>query len=188
MPRALATAAAAAAALALAAPPARADPPAAEGRVETDAGQVELLSRPLRAGDRIDLPEGYLIVEESGPEDEQVGSFGVVAAESFAGSAAAGPAETADAAEPGDAPPPEAGAPACAGERAAYLAELWRASGIDVKDPPALLRGLEAGAAGPATGYYWFALATDPFRPLAYSSELRSRADALVKCVRAHGG
>jgi hypothetical protein len=57
-------------------------------------------------------------------------------------------------------------------------------SGIDVKDPVALLEGLEAGGAGPLTGYYWFALATDAFRPLAWSSELRSRADALARCAR----
>lgn len=183
MPRALL----AAAALVLAAPPARADPPAAEGRVEADAGQVELLGRPLRAGDRVDVPEGYLIVEGSGPEEDAVGSFGVVPAAELAAGTEASPAEP-DAAGPADAQPPAPAAEACAPERAAYLAELWRASGIEVKDPPALLEGLEAGAVGPATGYWWFALGTDAFRPLAWSSELRSRAHALVTCVHAHAG
>jgi hypothetical protein len=76
------------------------------------------------------------------------------------------------------------GAPPCRTERAAYLRELWKTSGIDVKDPDALLAGLEAGDSGPASGYYWFALATDPFRPLAWSSDLRDRAEALARCVR----
>lgn len=177
--------AAAAAALALATPARGADPAPAQGRIETDLGQFEILGRPLRAGDRIDLPEGYLVVEEPAPDDGQAGSFGVVAAESFAGSAPSAPAVAAEADAPADAAP---GGPDCTPERAAYLAELWRSSGIEVKDPAALLAGLQAGAAGPASGYSWFALATDPFRPLAWSSELRARADALVKCVRAHPG
>jgi hypothetical protein len=177
-------AAALAAALTLAARPGRADPAPAAGRIETEDSRFELLGRPLRAGDRIDTPEGYLIVEESGPEDGQAGSFGVVPAESFSAASASAPA-TADASAPADAAP---GGPACASERTAYLSELWRASGIEVKDPAALLEGLQAGATGPAAGFYWFALASDAFRPLAWSSELRSRADALARCVRAHPG
>lgn len=174
-----------AAALALAAPVARADPPAASGRIEAGDSRIEILGRPLRAGDRIDLPEGYLVVEESGPDDGQVGSFGVVPAESLSQAAPASTAAGAAAGDPADASP-EPGGEACRAERSAYLSELWRLSGIDVKDPAALLEGLQAGASGPATGFYWFALASDPFRPLAASSELRSRAEALARCVRAH--
>lgn len=185
MSRPLAVAAAVTAALVLAVPPAaRADPPAASGRVEGGDARFEVLGRPLRAGDRIELPEGYLVVEESGPEDGQAGSFGVVPAESFAATAAE-PVLVAEAQPPAEALP---GGAECRGERAAYLAELWRGSGIDVKDPVALLDGLQGGATGPSTGFWWFALASDAFRPLAWSSELRARADALARCVRAHGG
>jgi hypothetical protein len=175
---------AAAAAAVLAASPVRADPPA--GRIESEDGHFEILGRPLRAGDRIDLPEGHLIVEESGPEDDQVGSFGVVSADAPAAGTSA-PALEAEAGGPADAPPAPGGV-ACRPERAAYLAELWRASGIEVKDPVALLEGLEGGANGPGTGFYWFALASDAFRPLAWSSDLRARADALARCVRGQGG
>jgi hypothetical protein len=179
--------AAATLAVALGAPPARAEPPVPAGQIEAGDSRFEILGRPLRAGDRIDLPEGYLVVEESGPDDGQAGSFGVVPAETFAAGSAAEPAAPEEANAPADAAP--GGAAACTAERSAYLAELWRASGIiDVKDPAALLEGLQGGATGPATGYYWFALATDAFRNLAWSSELRSRANALASCVRAHPG
>ena len=57
-----------------------------------------------------------------------------------------------------------------------------------MKDPAALLEGLQGGASGPAAGFYWFALSTDAFRNLAWSTELRSRADALARCVRANAG
>ena len=177
----------AAALVTAAATPARAAPPRAEGRIESDEGRVELLGRPLRAGDRIDLPEGFLRVEEDVPEHGEVGSFAVVSAEAFQGTAPTSASEPVSAAEPAEADATAlaaAGGPACRSERAAYLSELWRMSGIDVKDPVALLEGLEAGGAGPLTGYYWFALATDAFRPLAWSSELRSRADALARCAR----
>ncbi len=164
--------------------------PPAEGRIESDEGRIEILGRPLRAGDRIELPEGYLQVEEQGTEDGEVGSFGVVSAGSFAAVAPA-PAPAASAGEPADAGASPGGAAACGKERAAYLAELWRQSGIDfghrsddpLLDPAAILDGLQSGT-GAATGYYWFAIATDPFRPLAWSSELRDRAKALVRCMR----
>jgi hypothetical protein len=42
---------------------------------------------------------------------------------------------------------------------------------------------MRAGGSG-LNGYYWFASATDAFRPLAWSSELRSRADDLARCAR----
>ncbi len=163
--------------------------PPAEGRIESDGGRIEILGRPLRAGDRIELPEGYLQIEDEGTEEGQVGSFGVVSAGSFAAVAPA-PALTAAVGEPADAGAAPVG-PACGKERSAYLAELWRESGIDfgyrsddpLLDPAAILDGLQSGTGAP-TGYYWFALATDAFRPLAWSSELRDRAKALVRCVR----
>ncbi|HEY6100788.1 MAG TPA: hypothetical protein VIW03_15225 [Anaeromyxobacter sp.] len=160
---------------------ARADPPRAEGRIDTDEGHVEILGHAVRVGERVELPEGFIRVEEKGTEDEQVGSFTVVPAETFAAAAVAAPAD--DAAEGEPAARPEE-APACRAERDAYLAELWKQSGIEVTAPSALLEGLEGGARGPETGYYWFTLATDAFRPLAWSSDLRARADALARCVR----
>ncbi len=184
MPRTLALAAALAALAALTLPaPTRAEAPA-DGRIETDTGRFEILGRPVRVGEKIELPEGWLRVEEAGTEDGEVGSFGVVSAESF-GSAGPELAALAPAGAPADSAP---GGAACRAERSAYLAELWRASGVDVKDPAALLDGLQGGTTGPGAGFYWFALATDAFRPLAWSSELRARADALARCVRGQGG
>ncbi len=168
----------------LAVPLAAAAPPVAGGRIETPEGEVEILGRPLRAGDRIELPEGYLQVEEDATDAGEVGSFSVVSSEAFAAAVPALPppaaADAPAAAQPGGSP--------CKDERRAYLAELWHESGIEVSDPAAVVEGLEAGAAGPATGYYWFAEATDAFRPLAWSSELRARADALARCVRRNEG
>jgi hypothetical protein len=163
----------------------RADPPRAEGRIDTDEGRVEILGRPVRVGENLELPEGYIRVEEKGTEDEEVGSFTVLPAEALA-SAAASASESAPSDEPSaqDPAPRTAERPACRPERAAYLAELWKQSGIEVAHPDALLEGLEAGDRGPQAGYYWFAMATDAFRPLAWSSSLRARADALVRCVR----
>jgi hypothetical protein len=158
----------------------RADP--AAGRIETDEGTIEILGRPVKVGEKIETPEGFIRVEEAGPEDGQVGSFGVVSAASFGAGADAG--ATAPAAAASDPASRPAKPSDCRKQRAAYLAELWRASGIEVSSPDALIEGLEAGASGPATGYAWFALATDPFRALAWSSELRDRAEALARCVR----
>jgi hypothetical protein len=156
--------------------------PRAGGRIESDEARIEILGRPVRVGERIELPEGFLRVEEKGREDGQVGSFTVIAAESFAPGSDT-PAAAAGAADPG--PASSASEPECRAERAAYLAELWKQSGIEgISDPVALLEGLQAGATGPATGFYWFALSTDAFRTLAWSSELRSRANALARCVR----
>jgi hypothetical protein len=167
--------------------------PPAEGRIESDGSRLEILGQPVRVGETIQLPEGFIRVEEAGTEDEQVGSFMVVSAEEFRASApatrAGASADPAAVTGPAAAGTGSTGAPArpCRTEKAAYLSELWKASGIEVKDPQAVLEGLEAGSRGPATGFYWFALATDPFRPLAWSSELRSRADALARCVKEHG-
>jgi hypothetical protein len=155
--------------------------PRAEGRIESDQARTEILGRPVRVGERIELPEGFLRVEEEGTEDREVGSFTVVSAESFGDAVAPVPGVPGGPSDPAAAAP---GTPACRAERTAYLAQLWKESGIEVKDPAALLEGLQAGASGPAAGFYWFALQTDAFRPLAWSSELRSRADALARCVR----
>lgn len=176
-----------------------ADPPdgSAEGSIETDSGRTEVLSRRVPVGRRIELPEGWYRVEEEGTEDRAVGSFTVV-----------GPSEDRPSI-PGETAPPGVGAGAeaqgvtepratepratesapsmagaCVAQRSAFFRELWRESGIEVEDPAALLDGLDAGASGPATGYYWFALQTDAFRNLAWSTELRDRAKALVRCVR----
>lgn len=169
--------------LSLAAPAtARAQSPVrAEGRIVSDEGRTEILGRPIRAGEKIELPEGFIRVEEEGTEDGEVGSFTVVSAESFADTVpvATGPGVAAE-----DPAPRPAGARDCRAERARYLSELWRLSGIEVRSPDAVIEGLEGAAGGPEAGFYWFALATDPFRPLAWSSELRGRADALARCVR----
>jgi hypothetical protein len=159
---------------------ARPEPPRAEGRIVSDEGRTEILGRALRVGERLELPEGYIQIDEQGTEDEQVGSFTVVPAESFGavaevasvGAEASDPAQRVETARD------------CAPERARYIAELWRLSGIEVASPDAVIEGLEGKGAGPDAGFYWFALATDPFRPLAWSSELRGRADALARCVR----
>ncbi len=171
-------------AAALAAPPAvRADPASEEGRVETDAGTIELLGRPVKVGEKVETPEGWIRVEDAGPEDGEVGSFSVVPAESLgaadAARSAAGPVAAAGDPANGRAAPRD-----CREERSAYLAELWHESGIEFSAPDAVVDGLAAGSTGPATGYAWFAASTDAFRPLAWSSELRARARALVHCVR----
>jgi hypothetical protein len=159
----------------------RAELPRAEGRIETDEGSVEILGRPVRVGERVDLPEGWFRVEEIGTEDGEVGSFAVVPVETFDASA---PAVTGTA-EAGDPAPSRPRARDCRAERSAYLAELWRQSGIEFSSPAALIDGLEGRvASGPALGFYWFARQTDPFRPLAWSSNLRDRAEALARCVR----
>lgn len=97
-------AAALATALAAVPPTSRAEPPTAAGRIETEGGRFEILGRPLRAGDRIELPEGYLVVEESAPDDGQAGSFGVVPAASLATTAPEPPVR-AEAGGPADAGP-----------------------------------------------------------------------------------
>jgi hypothetical protein len=192
------TAAALCLALCLSLPPAaRAQPPIAEGRIVSDTGRTEILGRPVRVGETIELPEGFIRVEEEGIEDRDVGSFTVLPAESFArmgeawaspeplepGRAFAGVVEGAEARAHAGAPVRRPG-PDCRTERARYLSELWRISGIEVSDPDALMEGLEGADRGSTAGFYWFALATDPFRPLAWSSELRGRAEALARCVR----
>lgn len=159
----------------------RAEPPPAEGRIVTDQGKAEILGRPVRVGERVDLPEGWFRVEEAGPEDAEVGSFSVVPVEAFATATAPAVTDAAAASDPAPARPHRRD---CRAERSAYLAELWRTSGIEYASPGALIDALEGPAGGPAAGFYWFALATDPFRPLAWSSELRSRADALARCAQ----
>lgn len=165
----------------------------AEGTIETDTGRVELLSEPVPVGRRIELPEGWYQVEAEGDEDGAVGSFTVLQAGT--GSSTPEPSPPGAVAELQQ-PPPEvrpspgpAASPAlaCRAQRSAFYRELWRQSGVEVDDPDALLDGLDAGTSGPAAGYYWFALQADPFRNLAWSSELRGRANELVRCVREAG-
>ncbi len=183
--------------LALVAPAHAADPGRAEGTIEMDGGtRVEVLSRKVPVGQRIDLPEGWYRVEEEGVEDQEVGSFTIEPSRSE--QVAAAPAEPAPAAsvppppaEPAAASPAAFAATAlaqpdaCRRERTAYLRELWRESGIEVSDPDALVRGLDAGSSGPGAAFLWSALSMDAFRNLAWSSELRSRAQDLVHCVNA---
>ncbi|HET8540229.1 MAG TPA: hypothetical protein VFL83_10195 [Anaeromyxobacter sp.] len=169
-------------AVALAAPATAPAAPTAAGRIQTDEATIEILGRPVKVGEKVETPEGWLRVEEAGPEDGEVGSFAVVAADSFGAPAAAASADgVASAGAPADRKPASRD---CRAERSAYLSELWRASGIEVSRPDAVIEGLEAGSAGPAAGFAWFALATDAFRPLAWSSALRARAEALARCVR----
>jgi hypothetical protein len=156
----------------------------ASGGIQTDEGRIEILGRRIPVGRRIETPEGWFRVEEAGPEDDRVGSFAVVSAASFAAFGAESEGEPAPGAgEPAPAAP--AAGPDCRTERSAYLAELWRMSGIeDVKDPEAVIRGLEGDTFAPGLGL-WLALSTDPIRPLAWSSALRDRAAALARCERA---
>jgi hypothetical protein len=172
----------AAAALLLALPSAAAEPPRAEGRIESDEARVEILGRAYRVGETIQLPEGYIRVEESGPEDEEVGSFSVVPASTLASVelAAAGEEATGEGPAAASAPRP----PACRAERAAYLAEVWKASGIEVSDPAAFLAAFEGSPGNPGVASLWFALSTDAFRPLAWSSDARAKASALARCMR----
>jgi len=181
--------------LVLLASPARAeDVGGADGTIETGNGRVELLARRIPVGERIELPEGWYRVEEEGVEDQEAGSFTV----SDEG-ASAGPAPEASPSAPPRRGAQVPGTPAslvplavavrtaCRDERNAYLRELWHESGIEVDDPDAVLRGLDSGAYGPGTGYYWFAFSTDAFRNLAWSTDLRDRAKDLARCVEAQG-
>ncbi len=176
------------------APPARgADAARAEGTIEIDGNtRVEVLSRKVPVGQRIDLPEGWYRVEEEGVEDGEVGSFTVASArsEEVAPAPAAPASAPPAAAEPSASPAAFAAASlgqadACRRARSAYLRELWRESGIEVSDPDALVRGLDAASSGPGAAFLWSALSMDAFRNLAWSSELRSRAQDLVHCVNA---
>jgi hypothetical protein len=171
-----------------------ADAATVEGTIEVGSGHTEVLSKPLPVGKRIELPEGWFRVEEGGVEDGRVGSFTIMSSsdeEETPSDAptiarADAPALAAEVAAPARAVP-QAAASSCRAERNAYLRQLWKESGIEVSDPDALLEGLDAGS-GPATGYYWFAIATDAFRNLAFSSDLRGRAEELVRCIRVARG
>lgn len=179
--------------LALSSPAGAADPARAEGTIDLGGDvRVEVLSKKVPVGQRIDLPEGWYRVEEEGSEDGQVGSFtvasvGTTEAASGTGASAAPPAPPAPDSPAAFAATALSRSDSCRAERNAYLRELWHASGIEVDDPDALLRGLEAGDRGPAAGYFWFALSTDAFRNLAWSSDLRGRARDLARCVNERG-
>jgi hypothetical protein len=165
------------------------EPPRAEGRIEAGDARVEILGRPYRVAETIQLPEGYLRVEEAGPEDEEVGSFTVVPASAPTSLAAAVAAVSAPAGTPGAfpgelPPPPPPAAIRCRAERAAFLAEIWKGSGIEVQDPEAFLEAFEGAGFDLDLAKLWFSLSTDAFRPLAWSSEARGKAKALSRCVR----
>lgn len=160
----------------------------AQGTIETDEGRAEVLAGKMPVGKRIELPEGWYMVEEEGTEDGEVGSFTIMprvaAAPDPEGARPSAPPRPVASAPAGILPEDPSMAGACRPERNAYLRQLWKESGIEQDDPEALIAGLDAGGSGPATGFYWFALQVDPFRNLAWSSDLRSRADALVRCMR----
>lgn len=163
--------------------PAAAEPPRAEGRIESDEARVEILGRAYRVGETIQLPEGFIRIDEAGPEDEEVGSFSVVPAATVAARAAARGGEVGTAGEPaGRSESPRVAS--CRAERAAYLAEVWKGSGIEVADPAAFLEAFEGSPGNPDVASLWFALSTDAFRPLAWSSDARAKADALARCMR----
>lgn len=189
-------------AAALAALPAgsRPQPPLAEGSIDTGTARVEVLGRHYSPGDTIELPEGYLRVEEAGPEDADIGSFSVVPAatiamadaapagaqrtESARGVAAVIPFPRREREEEGAAPAPARVGPDCSAERAAYLAEIWKQSGIELSDPQGFVAGLERTDEGADLTLAWFALSTDAFRTLAWSSDARAKAAALARCAR----
>lgn len=175
--------------LAVVAPP-RAAEPRPEGTLEAGEARAEVLSKPLPVGKRIELPEGWFQVEEEGTEDRNVGSFTIAEArpapeaDATPAPAAAPTARATSGSGPGVLPAAPTAAAACRPERNAYLRQVWKEAGIDVEDPEALIAGLDAGTSGPGTAYYWFALQVDPFRNLAFSSDLRDRARDLQRCMR----
>jgi hypothetical protein len=188
--------AAALAALPLASRP---EQPRAEGSIEAGDARVEVLGRHYAPGDTIELPEGYLRVEEA-PEDGEVGSFTVVPAatltragaaparaqriEPAAGAGTVIPFPMREREEERAAPAPARAGPDCNAERAAYLAEIWKQSGIELSDPQGFLAGLEQTEEGADLTLAWFALSTDAFRTLAWSSDARAKASALARCAQ----
>lgn len=177
----------------LAAPAARAQDQAQIGFVESDETRVEVLAAPARVGERIERPEGWYRVEEAGPEDGEVGSFGIVPAVATDGDEEEASAQEQAGLRPGEripAPEPLRGeGPAyalldpCRAERTAYLRTLLRTEGIDVSDPVGLMEGLEGEGFAPGFNWFWLSLRTDPIRPLAWNSDLRSAADRLARCA-----
>lgn len=175
----------------------RPEPPLAEGSIEAENARVEVLGRHYAPGDTIELPEGYLRVEEAGPEDAEIGSFSIVPAATIARADAA-PERATRAMGTGSGvqeglvmreeesvePAPGRAVPACSAERAAYLAEIWKQSGIEVSDPEGFLAGLEQTEEGADLVLAWFALSTDAFRTLAWSSDARAKATALARCAQ----
>jgi hypothetical protein len=163
-------------------------PRAAGGFVASDEVRVDVLTTSARVGERIERPEGWYRVEESGPEDGQVGSFGIVPA------AASEPAEGGELGPPGGeripAPFDPMGAGAvyaladpCRAERNAYLRELLETEGIELDDPVGLMEGLEGDAFARGFNWFWLSLRVDPIRPLAWNSDLRTLADRLARCA-----
>ena len=60
----------------------------------------------------------------------------------------------------------------------------WKGSGIEVSDPAAFLEAFEGSSGNPNLASLWFALSTDVFRPLAWSSDARAKATELARCMR----
>jgi hypothetical protein len=163
-------------------------PPTAGGFVASAEVRVDVLAAPARVGERIERPEGWYRVEESGPEDGQVGSFGIVPA------AASEPAEAGELGSPGGeripapfdpmgAGPVYAVADPCRAERTAYLRELLETEGIELDDPVGLMEGLEGDVFAPGFNWFWLSLRVDPIRPLAWNSDLRTLAERLARCA-----
>jgi len=185
-----------AAALALLPAVARPEQARAEGNIDAGDARVELLGRTYAAGDTIELPEGYLRVEEDGPADGEIGSFAIVPAATIARANAVperathpmgtGSGERAEPAarEEGVAPAPGRAEPDCSADRAAYLAEIWKQSGIELSDPQGFIAGLAQTEEGADLTLAWFALSTDAFRTLAWSSDARAKATALARCAQ----
>ena len=160
-------------------------PPQAGGRIESRRGTIEILGRPVRVGDRIELPGG-LPAGRGGRDRGRRRRLvhrrllrGVRRGGTPRSPPPGGATEPAAGASP--APVPQGRAPRVPRRAVARVRDRGVGSGRAARGarrpaPPA-----------PARGYYWFALATDAFRPLAWSSELRSRADALARCVRRGG-
>ena len=180
-----------AAALALLPAVARPEQARAEGNIDAGDARVELLGRTYAAGDTIELPEGYLRVEEDGPADGEIGSFAIVPAATIARANAVPERATrpmgtgsGERAEPAAREEGVAPAPDCSAERAAYLAEIWKQSGIELSDPQGFIAGLAQTEEGADLTLAWFALSTDAFRTLAWSSDARAKATALARCAQ----
>ena len=156
---------------------------AAEGAVRPE--EVALESLPQRG--EIRTAEGFIRAEGPDPGGAP-GSFGTYHPAARRPAAHPGGA----AAVPVDAAPAELAAAErrartdpCRPERDRYLRQLFRAAGIDLERPGALLQAL-AGPGG-YTGEYLFTAygllaGLEPMRPLAWDADLRLAADELAEC------
>ncbi len=167
---------------------------AGDRRAAAEGARLESLPDQLREGDTIRLPEGFLRVE--GPEEPgPAGSFSVAPAEEVLPYSCGGrcPAAIDIPPEPPPTlPPPPARRPRgmglCEPERAAFLKELLRISGVEeVSDPLALIAAFTGEGAGDVPSLRfpeWGLLPVDPVRALAWNFELQIRAHELSECIR----